>query len=877
MKPIKPTKTQTQLKLTILTTLICIAITAITTITTITILTATTTYAIEIFFEHNETQQLSRGITYNQNRLMTSRGMLDVHVLYVDLDEPFITLAPVTSSREWGLRETTSRLLSDAGALAGVNADFFNMSRLYSTYFGPMVRDGQVLSLNADINRDGDELAAFFLDMRNNPFFMYMKTNMQLYANHEFLTNVVAYNSIGSDIFSPVVVSRAAMESTADIDARVLDTTKVVVQNNYVTQVSTHTVATPENGFVIIIPRDSLPYYARFLTVGTHVRFNVGTDINVDFSSIRAAIGGGAVVLLNGEIVQGGGVQPNQRHPRTAVGATRDGRIMLVTVDGRTHSIGVTHTELGEILRHYGAINAMHMDGGGSTTMVTSEHGEYSVVNTPSDGGQRRVVNALGVFDTSTPSEMVSVAFQLAEQRAITGVPVTANVFGLDAYENRLPLVYEPLFFASPEDGVWHGRRYTPLRTGTHTLMMTYGEQNVLATLEVFSLAELQPHNQSVNLFQGGRVPLRFSGTATDGTHVNLPEVSGLAVFPSSLGTFDNGEFVASRGGVGYIEASVGSIKAYIPVSVGGFPWPVDMLGSPSMEFQSTPPELVSTKVSIETVQEHHLIRLDYSFGRTTETQASYVTFYPALEIAGEPVALRMQVYGDGSGHWLRGRVFDGNGTSHNIDFARTVDFEGWETVTAILPANAPPPFSIDRIYMASLENNEPSTHRAYFYRLEALYVPNNVVEVPQGTVFQDRLRVVRNFGESGMVELAVPDNAEFKVSAQGNIAVATITASGGGIQSTNVDQWKYLMPSIRALQLPYAVIVLDKNPLDFTRRMEYELLHLAMKTLRDEGMTVFVVSKGEAALTMRDNIRYVTTEDSIRLWANGGEIRWAV
>jgi hypothetical protein len=740
-----------------------------------------------------------------------------------------------------------------------------------------MVRGGRVLSLNASTNRDSQELATFFLDSRNNPFFMYMKTNMRLYANHNFLTNIVSYNSIGAEIHSPVVVSRAAVENTEDIDARIHYTTKVVVENDFVTRVTTNSVETPENGFVVIIPYASLPYYGRFLNVGTHVRFHVGTDINVDFSSIQAAIGGGAVVISNGELVEEGGVQPNQRHPRTAVGATRDGKIMLMTVDGRTHSIGVTHAELGEILKRYGAVNAMHMDGGGSTTMVTrSAQGAYSVANTPSDGSQRRVTNALGIFDNSEVGEKIGIVLEPAEKRAITGVPISASVFGTDSFGNRIPLDEEPFYISDATDGFWRDGRYTPLRTGTHTLTVAYGILTATAPLEVFSLGELKPRNESVNLFEGGRVHLRFTGTATDGTQVNIPEVTSLSVSPSSLGRFEDGYFVATNGGVGYIEAAVGAVKAYIPVSIGGFPWPIDFLKNDShMDFLSTPPEFVSTKISTENVGGFDLIRLDYSFGRTAQTQASYVTFYPALEIPGEPVALRMQVHGDGSEHWLRGRVRDGNGTFHNIDFARVVDFVGWETVTAMLPANAPAPFTIDRIYAVVLETFEPSSHTKYFFGLESLYVPNEIVEVPQGTVFHDRLRENRGVGA---LEIKIPAKAEFFVDAKNNFAVATIAANGGGIQSTNVEQWRDFIPAIRAINSPHVLILLDKNPLTFTRRMEYELFHLAMTDLRDEGKTVFVVSADgdETKLTMRDNIRYIDVGgDTIRFWTEGMSVWW--
>ncbi|HZF87029.1 phosphodiester glycosidase family protein [Streptomyces sp.] len=61
-----------------------------------------------------------------------------------------------------------------------------------------------------------------------------------------------------------------------------------------------------------------------------------------------------------------------RRNPRTAAGVTRDGRILLLTVDGRRpgHSAGLSITETAEVMRGLGAVHAINLDGGGSTAMV---------------------------------------------------------------------------------------------------------------------------------------------------------------------------------------------------------------------------------------------------------------------------------------------------------------------------------------------------------------------------------------------------------------------------------------------------------------------------------------------------------------------------
>jgi hypothetical protein len=86
-----------------------------------------------------------------------------------------------------------------------------------------------------------------------------------------------------------------------------------------------------------------------------------------------------------------------RRNPRTMIGTDRQGRLLLVEVDGRyaAHSQGLSIPEAGSLMRSLGAVEAMNLDGGGSSTMVAG--GE--LVNTPSDAtGERPVGDAVVVL-----------------------------------------------------------------------------------------------------------------------------------------------------------------------------------------------------------------------------------------------------------------------------------------------------------------------------------------------------------------------------------------------------------------------------------------------------------------------------------------------
>jgi len=82
-----------------------------------------------------------------------------------------------------------------------------------------------------------------------------------------------------------------------------------------------------------------------------------------------------------------------RRHPRTGIGITQDGRILLLVVDGRApgYSVGMTPRQLARAFLRLGAVSAMNLDGGGSSTMVV----DGRIVNRPSDGRERPVASVL--------------------------------------------------------------------------------------------------------------------------------------------------------------------------------------------------------------------------------------------------------------------------------------------------------------------------------------------------------------------------------------------------------------------------------------------------------------------------------------------------
>ncbi len=98
----------------------------------------------------------------------------------------------------------------------------------------------------------------------------------------------------------------------------------------------------------------------------------------------------------NHELLQDDIFGPKVRQPRTAVGYTAEGKVVIMVCDGRGAggSNGATLMEMAMLMKGVGCTDVLNLDGGGSTVMCVGEDGE--AVNVPSDGSQRKVISYLG-------------------------------------------------------------------------------------------------------------------------------------------------------------------------------------------------------------------------------------------------------------------------------------------------------------------------------------------------------------------------------------------------------------------------------------------------------------------------------------------------
>lgn len=134
-------------------------------------------------------------------------------------------------------------------------------------------------------------------------------------------------------------------------------------------------------------------------------------ELTNDFAGVTMTMGTSAQIITDGEPQFKGLVETV--HPRTVLGYRADGSIVLMVIDGRLpaeRKNGVGLFEAGELLRLQGVVNGYNLDGGGSSTLIIrNDAGELEVINTPSDGSERSIGNAVLFVMRDPKIEMTGV------------------------------------------------------------------------------------------------------------------------------------------------------------------------------------------------------------------------------------------------------------------------------------------------------------------------------------------------------------------------------------------------------------------------------------------------------------------------------------
>ena len=163
----------------------------------------------------------------------------------------------------------------------------------------------------------------------------------------------------------------------------------------------------------------------------------------------------------------------SSRASRTAIGITKTGKVVFMVLDGRQEpvSCGGSMIEIAQIMLDAGCVNAVNLDGGGSSTFVARQAGdeEISLINIPSDGYARSVSASLMAVSTAPSSTKFDHAEIESDYNYLTvGTSIKLTPVGVSATGNKTELpenltweVVNSRWGSITEDGV-----LTALRNG---------------------------------------------------------------------------------------------------------------------------------------------------------------------------------------------------------------------------------------------------------------------------------------------------------------------------------------------------------------------------------------------------------------------------
>ena len=882
-------------------------------------------FADNLYSEKTE-EIVTKGVTYGYEHRLATDGWQNIHTLTIDLTSDNVKIAPVESSTEYGLKETALKLLNDNGAVAGVNADFFGLTGAYSASFGPVISDGELISVGTDKNLNSKEYAAYFMTDTGNSFIDYLRFTADFVNDAGARLELASINKI-TELVYPMYFNSSAAPSTADIDKRIDGLVKIVVENDTITYISQpgETVICPNgNGYVIIVKGTYADYTNQNFHVGDHVSTRI--ESSIDLNSIQTAVGGAGRILVNGEKANDGTIITG-RQPRTALGISQDGnKLILMVVDGRGTSIGATHDEMVALMKEYGAYNAMHLDGGGSSTMVaeTADEDELSVKNTVSEGTPRKIMTALGVFNTSQTGSLSQLKLEADTERAFVGESVKTKLIGYDSYYNKVDIPAEQVTYnVTGGNGNAANGILTAYEPGIYTVTAEYGGFTASVNVTYSYAAAMTPSVSSISLDKGQSITLSFNGVDSEG--YSAPLTSGISYVLSNedLGTISpNGTFTAVNNGTGYITCISGTAVCHIPVSVGGTLKTVESFeNSPTVTFSSYPSNVTgSASVTSSASDGSKGLQLNYKLEKSDDTQAAYAKFNSPIVLNGTPKTITMSVKGNATNHWVRGKIIDASGNSYTIDFSKGVNWSGWNEVTANVPSEVTYPIKLETLYVAALTSDSSSEYSIAFDNIKAV-VSDGVADVPSNPSFNDVQNVAIDNKEAGSfyitlagnvvysgqnkpsnytdarvsVNNALQQNSDLMIYAGGcditsgssvetikygstyafhnynaaDLSIIELTAKNGGLRNTQASQWQRFSNDIAAAANKNVIFIMDVTPSNFRDKLEGDLFKSALNTIKNSGKNVYA-SGNSSWNTVRDGIRYINLPG---LWTSSGNL----
>ena len=440
---------------------------------------------------------------------------LDVFYLTVDLTTPGVSMRGVCAGHKLAGTARTSKMAEEASVgdtlfFAGTNADFFWTSGKATDGSSQVGTPIAATIVDNEVYKSGNSNYQFSVDAEGVAricrlnFYGGMATSGDKSAEFHGINVEAPANSL--TLYTPRAWNSTCQVefagNCAEVTAKLVEGDKFESGRSYRIEVtgtptSTGDTKIPDDGFVLF-GRGSkagngtmgAKEFVESLKPGDIVMIDnvITTPEGERIYPVTAVsgnpknIGGGA--NLNSEAERG---DAKDRHPRTGIGVSQDGtKIIMLVVDGRGVSVGVSTGMLADIMLWAGAYEGVNLDGGGSSTLYTQALG---VRNRTSDGQERSVGNSIFAVIDHGANDKTVAELQFMDWRFDSphmGI-YTPRVFAFNAAGIMIDNDFKDYTLSCPEtlgeilDG---GKSFFASGSGNGVLTASFGEAK--ATIPVY-------------------------------------------------------------------------------------------------------------------------------------------------------------------------------------------------------------------------------------------------------------------------------------------------------------------------------------------------------------------------------------------------------
>jgi len=822
-------------------------------------------------YEEYEEDYINKGIIHQHYERYTDKGKVTINILKVKIDKNN-QVKPIYNKEGIIHKKSLSQLTGDNKAVAGINGDFYNPN--YPSYpVGALFNREDLVS---SPNLRGYEYPT--LIKRGNDYIIdTLKDMINIETEEGKILKISAVNKMGTFSDEIVVLNRNWGEKSLGKykDNNLLE---ILVFGGRVREIRENgdPFEIPDNGYVILTNGNNKEKLKSILEERTKVEIKYNFDLdNIDWGMGGAnhLVKEGKLYNINEEILG--------RQPRSAVAINEDkDEIYFIAVDGRSsNSVGFTQEELADFIIGINGYEAMNLDGGGSTTLTAERYDKIEVLNFPSDGIERNIVSGLGVFSDykSSDKDVEFIKINLDNKFYFKDQDIKVELTGYNKYFIPVEIEEKSIRITTDLNSRSIDGNVKIKETGKGIIKVNYkGLKDEIPVEIIEGPYELQTNTEIIKVGRQEQFNLgEFYAVGEKGIKVKIDPNDIKWTSYNFKGKVDDGIFISGNSdGKGYLKGDMNEAYIKIPVSIGyrevDF-YDFEDLGS--LKYEEYPENSGGEMYIYPRASEgRNSLKLNYDFTKMEngDQAIAFVEFRDeGVTLPGEPIALRLSVFGDKKDHWLRTRIIDANGDMYKIDFAEKVDWWGWKEVTAQIPKEAKYPIKLQNIYLAEIYDDMRDSGSIYLDDLKLLYSndteENKTLEKSKYSDMYNKepeeyehiIEFIENKMYLNMDEEKYDNNNK-------NILYYELMSLDGSILG-KIQEIKEI-----SLLKDKKIIINTNNPIENLYQNEYNGFIKLMEEALKNGSEVVVVYKGDSSgIYYQNGFRYIRYTEDLNLFIN--------